>query len=111
MKYRSSYDWVVIALAVFVAFVIGFALCGCRSARPIPPPEPVPVPVVVKPEKLPLPDPPVWETPAACEGEGSTWQGCLEAMGHDLAAAWTHAKELRAIVRAHNRAVEALDVK
>lgn len=109
MKPRDLIDWLALAFAALLVFVVALALCGCRSSKPIPPPQRVEVPVVVPPEKLPLPAPPVWETPDACQGDGSTWRGCLEAMGHDLAAAWTHAKELRAIVAAHNRAVEALE--
>lgn len=108
MKCRIDSDWLLIAfLSALVILIFGIALSGCRTTT-VPPPQRVEVPVVVPPEKLPLPDPPVWETPAACQGDGSTWRGCLEAMGHDLAAAWTHAKELRAIVAAHNRAVDAL---
>jgi len=110
MKSRDWIDWLALALAVLAVFVVSFALAGCRSSHSIPSPcEPVEVPVVVPPEKLPVPDPPARETPAACLGEGATWEGCLEAMGHDLAAAWTDDRVLRAIIAAHNRAVEALE--
>lgn len=98
-------DWVVLLLAAFVVFVVASAVCGCRTTTP--PPKPVDVPVVVPPEPLPVPDVPAWETPAACSG-GATWQGCLEALGHDLSAAWRDGETLRAILRAHNAAVAAL---
>jgi hypothetical protein len=89
--------------AALAAFIVALAVCGCRTTTP--PPIRVEVPVVVPPEPLPLPEPPPWESRTSCD---ATWQTCLEALGHDLAACWQDDRELRAIIGAHNTAVEAL---
>jgi len=88
-------------ILVAVLLVAALFVTGCCSSRPAIP-EPVEVPVYEVPPELPVPPEPEWET---CQepGEGD-WRGDLDAIVHDLLAAWQYIEELRHVIESYNAA-------
>lgn len=100
-------DAIEIAGTLFLVLCIfALSMCGCSSCEPEVKTvyQEVKIPIPTEPKPLPIPPRPDWEVDSIQPGEPAL--EAIRAMARDLLAAWAYSEELRAIIEAHNGAIQ-----